>query len=243
MKDNKSSELKVLIKGINYKFNDLDLLYNALVHRSYINEKKASGLKSNERMEFLGDSILSAVISHLIITRFPDMDEGELSKLRSKLVNEATLSFAAKKINLGKYILLGRGEEITCGMEKPSILADAYEAVIAAVYLDGGFENAFSFVVRQFSTLIDEISQVEIARDYKTELQEKTQELFKVAPKYRLISETGPEHDKIFEVEVFINDEILGKGQGKSKKEAEQSAAMEALGRLRTKTLTHKDVD
>ncbi|OGP30133.1 MAG: ribonuclease III, partial [Deltaproteobacteria bacterium GWC2_42_11] len=214
MKDNKSSELKVLIKGINYKFNDSDLLYNALVHRSYINEKKASGLKSNERMEFLGDSILSAVISHLIITRFPDMDEGELSKLRAKLVNEATLSFAAKKINLGKYIMLGRGEEITGGREKASILADAYEAVIAAIYLDGGFDSAFKFISNQFESLIDEFTESDASRDYKTELQEYIQDKYKITPGYSLLKESGPEHSKVFEVNVFIKDKAIGRGTG-----------------------------
>ena len=234
MKDNKSSELKVLIKGINYKFNDLDLLYNALVHRSYINEKKASGLKSNERMEFLGDSILSAVISHLIITRFPDMDEGELSKLRSKLVNEATLSFAAKKINLCKYIMLGRGEEITGGREKASILADAYEAVIAAIYLDGGFDSAFKFISKQFESLIDEFTKSDASRDYKTELQEYIQYRYKITPRYYLFKESGPEHSKVFEVNVFIKDKAIGRGTGSSKKDAEQNAARDALTKIKS---------
>lgn len=228
-------ELEALALRLSYRFNDSGILEQALVHRSFLNEKAADqNIKNNERLEFLGDAVLSTAISHLLIEKFPDADEGRLSKFRARLVNENTLAKLAADIELGRFLLLGKGEEITGGREKPSILSDAYEAVIAAVYLDGGFEAAFLLVSRQFSNLIDEVAvTAEISRDYKTELQEQTQELFKAAPTYELISETGPEHNKVFEVEVLIKGERFGKGQGKAKKEAEQQAAMETLERLK----------
>ncbi|HKZ46191.1 MAG TPA: ribonuclease III, partial [Thermodesulfobacteriota bacterium] len=212
----------------------MSILEQALVHRSFLNEKVDQNIQNNERLEFLGDAVLSTAISHLLIEKFPDADEGRLSKFRARLVNESTLAKLAMAIELGRFLLLGKGEELTGGRGKPSILSDAYEAVIAAVYLDGGFERAFSLVSSQFSMLIEDVSVAEISRDYKTELQEQSQELFKVAPVYQLISETGPEHNKIFEVEVLIKGERFGKGQGKAKKEAEQQAAMETLERLKS---------
>jgi ribonuclease III len=227
-------ELEDLAARLSYKFNDMSILEQALVHRSFLNEKVDQNIKNNERLEFLGDAVLSTAISHLLIEKFPDADEGRLSKFRARLVNESTLAKLAMAIELGRFLLLGKGEELTGGREKPSILSDAYEAVIAAVYLDGGFERAFSLVASQFSLFLEDVSVTEISRDYKTELQEQSQELFKVAPVYQLISEAGPEHNKIFEVEVLIKGERFGKGQGKAKKEAEQQAAMETLERLKS---------
>jgi len=227
-------ELEDLAARLSYKFNDMSILEQALVHRSFLNEKVDQNIQNNERLEFLGDAVLSTAISHLLIEKFPDADEGRLSKFRARLVNESTLAKLAMAIELGRFLLLGKGEELTGGREKPSILSDAYEAVIAAVYLDGGFERAFSLVSSQFSLFLEDVSVTEISRDYKTELQEQSQELFKVAPVYQLISETGPEHNKIFEVEVLIKGERFGKGQGKAKKEAEQQAAMETLERLKS---------
>lgn len=232
-------ELEELASRLSYKFNDISFLEQALMHRSFINEKSDHDIKNNERLEFLGDAVLSAVISHLLSRRFPDADEGTLSKFRAKLVNENTLAKLAADIELGKYLLLGKGEELTGGREKPSILSDAYEAVIAAVYLDGGFDKAFSAISGQFSVIMEDVSMEEVAMDYKTELQKQSQELFKVAPTYELISETGPEHNKIFEIEVLVKGERFGKGYGKAKKEAEQRAAMEALGKLKA---AHKGV-
>ncbi|MBI5327668.1 MAG: ribonuclease III [Deltaproteobacteria bacterium] len=222
-------DLEELALKLSYTFNNLNILEQALIHRSFLNEKSDQNRKNNERLEFMGDAVLSAAISHLLINKFPDADEGILSKFRARLVNENTLAKLAMDIELGKYLLLGKGEYLTGGREKPSILSDAYEAVIAAVYLDGGFEKAFSLVSRQFSVIMEDVSMAESSRDYKTELQEQTQELFKVAPIYELISEKGPEHNKIFEVEVLIKGERFGKGHGKAKKEAEQRAAMETL--------------
>lgn len=226
-------ELERLASRLSYTFNDIDILLHSVVHRSFLNERGDQNIENNERLEFLGDAVLSTVVSHLLIKRFPDADEGMLSKFRAKLVNENTLAKLAMDIELGRHLLLGKGEELTGGRGKPSILSDAYEAVIAAVYLDGGFEAAFSLVSRQFYILMQEISVTEASKDYKTELQEQTQEMFKVAPGYRLISETGPEHNKVFEVEVLINGERFGRGQGKAKKEAEQQAAMEGLDKIK----------
>lgn len=228
--------LKDLAARLSYSFNDIGLLEQALVHRSFLNERPEQDIKNNERLEFLGDAVLSVVISHLLVERFSEADEGKLSKFRARLVNENTLARLATDMELGRFLLLGKGEEITGGREKPSILSDAYEAVIAAVYLDGGFDAAFPLVSRQFSNLIDEVSATEIFSDYKTELQELTQEIFKAAPTYGLITETGPEHNKIFEVEVLIKGERFGKGRGKAKKEAEQRAAMKTLEMLKGKT-------
>ncbi len=229
MQSTNKNELEGLAKRLSYAFHDIHLLRQALTHRSFLNEKAGEGMESNERLEFLGDAVLSTVVSHLLIEKFPDADEGMLSKFRARLVNENTLSMLARDKGVGRFILMGKGEELTGGREKSSILADAYEAVIASVYLDGGFASAFSLVAGEFSSLIDDVSAAEVSRDYKTELQEESQDLFKVAPRYRLISETGPEHDKIFEAEVLIHDEVFGKGHGKSKKEAEQKAAMNAM--------------
>lgn len=226
-------ELERLASKLSYTFNDIDILLHSVVHRSFLNERGDQNIENNERLEFLGDAVLSTVVSHLLIKRFPDADEGMLSKFRAKLVNENTLAKLAMDIELGSHLLLGKGEELTGGRGKPSILSDAYEAVIAAVYLDGGFEAAFSLVSRQFYILMQEISVTEASKDYKTELQEQTQEMFKVAPGYRLISETGPEHNKVFEVEVLINGERFGRGHGKAKKEAEQQAAMEGLEKIK----------
>ncbi len=157
------------------------------------------------------------------------MDEGGLSKLRARLVNESTLSSIAKELDIGQHILLGRGEEITGGREKPSILADAYEAIIAAIYLDSGFNKVFKFVASRFEKLLEEFPASEISRDYKTEFQEYAQDIYKTSPKYCLVKERGPEHDKIFEVRVLIKGEDFGKGIGRSKKEAEQDAAKNAM--------------
>ncbi len=229
MKHDDTSEFKAFSQILKHKFKDINILQNALIHRSYANERQGRGIESNERMEFLGDAVLSAVVSHMLITKFPDMDEGGLSKLRARLVNESTLSNIARELSIGQYILIGRGEEITGGREKPSILADAYEAVIAAIYLDSGFNKTFKFVASRFEKLLDEFPASEISRDYKTEFQEYVQDIFKTSPKYCLVKESGPEHDKIFEVKVLIKGEDFGKGIGRSKKEAEQNAAKGAI--------------
>ncbi|MBI5682486.1 MAG: ribonuclease III [Deltaproteobacteria bacterium] len=228
------AELKEFEKKLGYEFKDIGLLKKALIHTSYLNEKMEEGLKeSNERMEFLGDSILSAVITHLLTTRYPEMDEGGLSKLRARIVSEPTLSHAAMGLSVGQYIFLGKGEELTGGREKPSMLADAFEAIIGAMYLDKGFDKTFDTVKGYFDTLLSKFSNNIISLDYKTDLQEYVQGRFKTVPQYRLIDKVGPEHDKTFIVNVVISGEMMGTGRGKSKKEAEQQAAREALIKLK----------
>ena len=219
--------LAELQKKLNYKFRNLSLLYNALTHSSYANENKKDGLISNERLEFLGDSILGLAVAELIYKHKSGISEGQMTKLRSELVCEKSLVALAKSMDLGQYLLLGRGEEKGGGRDRPSILADAVEAIIAAIYLDRGFKPVMSFVkdklfsgsgVMTFETT-----------DYKTALQELVQAKPAQTLSYHVIDESGPDHMKLFTVEVRLNGDFYGKGIGKSKKEAEQAAAMSAL--------------
>lgn len=219
------TDLKELQKTLSYKFKNEAILAQALTHKSYANEKKGI-IKDNERLEFLGDAVLDLSISHLIMERFPDLSEGDMSKLRASLVNENYLAVMAEEFELNQYLLLGRGEELSGGRNKPSILADSFEAVIAAIYLDGGFDAAFKTVSRHF---IDLLSKTDLYGDYKTRLQELTQERLKCMPSYTLKSTSGPDHARVFEVELHIEGKLYGDGKGKTKKEAEQKAAKEAL--------------
>ncbi len=213
---------------LDYKFKDLSLLENALTHSSYANEVKGSR-SSNERLEFLGDSVLSIIVSDYIYKNFKNMPEGELTRLRSSLVCEKALCSFSRELNLGKYLLLGKGEEKGGGRDRDSILADAFEAVLAAIYLDGGIaparKHVMNFVLRELKTHSAEDS----FKDYKTELQEIIQRNPEESVVYKLISEKGPDHDKEFTVTVYLNSNAIGTGSGKSKKQAEQMAAMQAL--------------
>jgi ribonuclease III len=220
--------MEELQKHLRYTFREEALLLQALTHKSYAHEKKG-GLKDNERLEFLGDAVLDLSISHLIMETFPDLSEGEMSKLRASLVNESSLAAMAEKIGLNRHLLLGHGEERSGGRKKSSILADSFEAVMAAVYMDGGFDAAFKTVFRHFSKLL---SKADLYRDYKTRLQEFTQERMKCMPDYSLKSTTGPDHARVFEVELQIKGKLYGTGKGKTKKEAEQEAAREAMEKL-----------
>lgn len=212
---------------INYKFEDKDYILEALTHSSYSNENK--NFKFNERLEFLGDSVLSIVISDYLFKKEKDLPEGELTKLRANIVCEESLSEVAVQIHLGEYLLLGKGEEATGGRERISILADALEAIIAAIYLDGGLEESRKFILRYMEEIIEDSLEGKIFRDYKTYLQEVLQSKGEQHIWYKLIEEKGPDHNKIFVMEVGINDEVLGVGEGKSKKDAEQVAARYAL--------------
>lgn len=212
---------------LNYEFKNIQYLTTALTHSSYANERKG-GIVCNERQEFLGDSVLSIIVSDYIFKHCPELPEGELTKLRASLVCEKTLAMYASSINLGNYLFLSHGESKNGGRTRPSILADAFEAVIAAIYLDGGMENARKFVL---GFVVKDIKnhKRENFNDYKTKLQEIVQKNPEEKISYILTDETGPDHDKHFVVEVHLNSNVIGRGGGKSKKEAEQQAARQAL--------------
>ncbi|MGF7057252.1 ribonuclease III [Brassicibacter mesophilus] len=225
--------LKEIQQKIGYKFKNINLLNWALTHSSYANEHKRFNITYNERLEFLGDSVLGLVVSDYIFTKYPNYPEGDLTKLRATVVCEPSLSFVARKINLGKYLLLGKGEEVTGGRERVSILADAFEAVIGAIYLDGKLGNARKFVLKYLSVVIEKaVNGGELFTDYKTQLQEKLQKKTKSKIEYKVVLEEGPDHNKIFHTEVSVKNKVLGVGVGKSKKEAEQNAAKRALNRM-----------
>ena len=212
---------------IKYQFNDEMLIKTALSHSSFANESK-SGIKCNERLEFLGDSVLSIVVSEYLFERFKNQPEGDLTKIRAALVCEKSLHKFALEINLGEFIYLGKGEERTGGRQRPSILADAFEALIAAIYLDGGFEPAKEFVLPFIIEALKHELEDEL-HDYKTALQEIIQKNPEEHVEYKIIDESGPDHDKRFTMAVMMNSNMIGKGTGKSKKQAEQLAAKEAL--------------
>ena len=212
---------------IDYRFANKNYILEALTHSSYSNENK--NYKFNERLEFLGDSVFSIVISDYLFKTEKNLPEGELTKLRANIVCEESLSEVATKIKLGQHLLLGKGEEATGGRERISILADALEAVIAAIYLDGGIENSRKFIFKNMEEIIQDSIKGKIFRDYKTYLQEVLQSRGEQHIWYKLIEEKGPDHNKRFVMEVGINDEVLGVGEGKSKKDAEQVAAKAAL--------------
>ncbi len=212
---------------IGYKFKNKEYILEALTHSSYSNENKEYDF--NERLEFLGDSVLSIVVSEYLFKKESNLPEGELTKLRANIVCEESLSEAANEINLGIYMLLGKGEEATGGRYRMSILADAFEAVIAAIYLDGGLEPARVFILKYMEGIICDSRKGKIFRDYKTHLQEVLQGKGESNIWYRLVDEKGPDHNKRFIMEVGINERVLGVGEGKSKKEAEQIAAKKAL--------------
>lgn len=218
--------LSELQNKIGYKFKNIEYLQIALTHSSYANEMK-HGIKYNERVEFLGDAVLSIVVSDYLFNNY-SVPEGDLTKLRASLVCEKSLDEMAAKINLGKYLRLGKGEEMMGGRTRPSILADAFEAVIAAIYLDGGIENARTFILPFVKEMLDNKDKLSFT-DYKTLLQEIVQQNPEEVLSYKLVSEKGPDHDKVFVVEVHLNSNVIGKGQGKSKKQAEQMAAKQAL--------------
>ncbi len=215
---------------IDYKFNNKEYILEALTHSSYSNENKRYNF--NERLEFLGDSVLSIVVSDYLFKNEKDLPEGELTKLRASIVCEESLSEVANKIKLGDFMLLGKGEEATGGRERISILADAFEAVIAAIYLDGSIEDARNFILNNMKSIISDARRGKIFRDYKTHLQEVLQGKGESNIWYKLIDEKGPDHNKRFIMEVGTNNDVLGIGEGKSKKEAEQLAARVALDKI-----------
>lgn len=222
-------------KRIGYTFSQPRLLEEALTHKSHVNETRQKDRKHNERLEFLGDAVLTLIMSEHLALMFPDSPEGELSKMKARLVSEASLARAARRIELGGLLRLGRGEELTQGREKPSLLANALEAILAAIYLDGGLEAARTFILRTFAPELQDPREQEGPagmQDYKTQLQEWCQKQFETLPQYVTVRESGPDHQKTFEVHLMIQGDVRGIGIGRSKKEAEQMAAKEALKQL-----------
>ena len=220
--------METLESKLGYSFKDRSLLENALTHSSYANENKSS-MGSNERLEFLGDSVLGMVTADFLYRRHPDLPEGDLTRLRAALVREESLAEVADRLDLGEYLRLGKGESAGGGRERPSIRADAVEAILAAVYLDGGLEEARKLIHR---LILDREEEKAVRRDYKTALQELVQREAGQVLAYRLTGESGPDHAKEFTVEVDLNGKVAGKGTGHSKKEAEQMAAKAAVERL-----------
>lgn len=205
---------------------------NALTHKSYCNEHRDEQCVDNERLEFLGDAVVDLAISQRLMERFPNASEGELSKLRALIVNEEALAKIARKIGIGDLLLLGRGEELTGGREKSSVLADALEAVLGAIYKSGGMTRVLELIDRFFTPVLEGVAAGASGQDYKTLLQEDVQNRLRVSPRYRVVNETGPDHEKVFEVEVTIGAEIFARSTGRSKKEAEQAAAQKTLAML-----------
>ena len=215
---------------IGYQFQTPGLLSQALTHSSYANEKHMKKGSDNERLEFLGDAVLEIVSSEFLYLNYPKLPEGDLTKMRANLVCEPTLAFCTRQLNLGDYLLLGKGEDMTGGRKRKSILSDALEAVIGAIYLDGGFASAKEFILK---FILTDIEHKQLFYDSKTILQEVVQASYKEELCYRLVGEEGPDHDKHFMVEAWIGEMLIGKGEGHTKKAAEQEAAYQALLKLK----------
>ena len=228
LSDDRRNTLSLLQENLGYSFKNMPLLNKALTHKSYVNENNAS-LKNNERFEFLGDSVLDLIVSDYMLDRFSEHSEGVLSKIRAAVVNERSLAQLARKIELGRFLLLGKGEDSSGGRDKNSLLANAFEAIAGAVYRDSDLKTAARVFMTIFKEEIEKYQDLWKFRDYKSDLQEYTQNKLVCIPLYRVIREIGPDHDKRFEVEVRVQDISKGKGIGKSKKEAEQAAANVAL--------------
>ncbi|MRR53502.1 MAG: ribonuclease III [Deltaproteobacteria bacterium] len=224
--------LKGLEEALDYRFTKREVLLEALTHRSFVNELRETDSRDNQRLEFFGDAVLGLLVSRRLLERFPSTGEGDLSRLRAALVDEAALAQIAEKIQLGKYLLLGRGEEKTGGRKKKSVLSDALEALVAAVYLDGGIPAAERLVDLLFGPLLETSGIDAVDRDYKTRFQELCHARHGKSPHYVLEEVSGPDHDRLFVITAHIGETFLGKGVGKSKKIAEQAAAKEALGRF-----------
>jgi ribonuclease-3 len=231
----RKEQLAELERALGYRFHRTELLNQALTHKSYVHEQRETA-QHNERLEFLGDAVLGLVISDYCYARFAHLAEGDLSKLRASLVNDGNLARIARRLELGAFLLVGRGEEQTGGRAKASLLADTFEAVLAAIYLDTSLTAVYQVVLRCFQEDLDTVLN-EGYKDYKSELQEYTQEKFGCVPTYIVVRERGPDHEKVFEVEIAIRGQIQRLGAGKSKKEAEQEAARKVLEALNEREL------
>ena len=228
--ETRKEQLSELEQALQYRFNRTELLNQALTHKSFVHEQRQP-VQHNERLEFLGDAVLGLVISDYCYRKFATMTEGELSKLRASLVNDVNLARIARRLELGSYLLVGRGEELTGGRAKASLLADTFEAVLAAIYLDSSLRAVYQVILQCFDEDLNTVLH-EGHRDYKSELQEYTQEKFGCVPTYNVARERGPDHEKVFEIELVIRGQLQAFGSGKSKKEAEQDAARQALKAL-----------
>lgn len=224
------NKLEELQEKIGYKFHDIKLLKHALTHSSYANERRLPKFENNERLEFLGDAVLELISSEFLYHSEKKMPEGQMTKMRASLVCEPTLAFCTREINLGDYLFLGKGEELTGGRERASVVSDAMEALIGAIYLDGGFANAKEFILR---FILSDIEHKKLFFDSKTILQEMVQSVGVGDLSYELIREEGPDHDKRFVVQVLIGKEAAGQGSGRTKKAAEQEAAYQAICKLK----------
>jgi ribonuclease-3 len=226
-------DLSELQQKLCYEFKNTDYLVESLRHSSFVNENLDLDIQDNERLEFLGDAVLNLVVGHMLMHRYPDVKEGDLSKMRANLVNESQLASIAQEMDLGSHLQLGKGEIQTKGWEKPSILANTFEAVVAAVYLDGGYNAAFKFIHGHFSFLLDSIVMSTVNYDYKSQVQELVQMKQQKMPVYSVVHESGPDHDKTFRVRLKVG-ETQAEGEGKSKKAAEQDAARKGLELLKS---------
>lgn len=224
--------MRTFEKNIQYNFKNQGLLKEALTHSSFSNERKDNSVHNNERLEFLGDAVLSIVISDYLFKNHVDLPEGELTKIRSKIVCESTLGECSRRISLGEFMYFGKGEEMTGGRKRTSILADAFEALIAAIYLDGGIEASRKFIMSYMKEFIQNAINGKVFLDYKTHLQEIVQIRKDNRIKYEIIGEEGPDHCKLFYTQVKLNDIVIGYGKGRSKKEAEQEAAKMAIEKV-----------
>jgi len=228
-----SNDLTSLEKTLGYTFKKKPLLQEAVTHKSYAHEKQNRDVPFNERMEFLGDAVLELIISEHLYSSYLEYTEADLSKIKAYAVQESTLAEIAEKLDIGRHLLLGKGEELTGGRGKPSLLANGFEAVLAAIHLDGGYERSKTFVLDQLKGKMEDITKNNVIFDFKTNLQEVAQAEFGILPTYVTDKEEGPEHRKTFEVKVFINDDFLGAGSGKTKKAAAQKAAEVALKKIK----------
>ena len=222
-------DLSLLQTALGLKFKNPSLLQQALVHRSYLNEANLPALESNERLEFLGDAALGLIVSQKLCSDFPHLSEGELTQLRSSLIRWETLAQIAERLSLGDYLLLGRGERLTGGQQRPSNLASTFEAVVGAALMDSGLAKTRAFVLRCLKPELARLTAGKIALDSKSRLQQLVQTRWQTTPSYRTVAAEGPDHAKVFTVEAMVGDRALGLGQGRSKKEAETKAAQEAL--------------
>jgi len=222
--------IKKLEQKIGYSFRDKDLLIRALRHSSYVNEKKMEKYECNERLEFLGDAVLELTSSEFLFYEHPEMPEGQMTKLRASMVCEQALAYCARELDLGKYLLLGKGEDATGGRKRESVTSDALEALIGAIYLDGGFANAKEFILKH---VLNDLENKRLFYDSKTILQEIVQGRLDETLTYKLIGEEGPDHNKSFHEEVLIGNKVYGTGIGRTKKAAEQAAAYDAILRLK----------